>query len=77
VEIAFQQILARPATAVEKQECLAFLATQTQRFADPKSLTTFNAGVETHVPPAAVPHLRARENLIHVLLNHNDFVTIR
>ncbi len=77
VEISFQQVLARPATAVEKQSCLAFLAAQTQRFSDPKSLTSFNAGVDTHVPPATVPHLRARENLVHVLLNHNDFVTIR
>jgi hypothetical protein len=77
VEIAFQQVLARPATAVEKEACIAFLAAQTQRFSDPKSLTTFNAGVDTHVPPATIPHLRARENLVHVLLNHNDFVTVR
>ncbi len=27
--------------------------------------------------PAAEPGLRARENLVHVLFNHNDFVTIR
>ena len=26
---------------------------------------------------AADPRLRAKENLIHVLMNHNDFVTIR
>ena len=77
VDVAFQQVLARPATTVEKQACLEFLVAQTQRFSDPKSLTSFDAGVDTHVPPAAVPHLRARENLVHVLLNHNDFVTIR
>ncbi len=29
------------------------------------------------VPPAAVPAQRAREKLIHVLMNHNDFVTVR
>jgi len=23
------------------------------------------------------PSLRARENLVHALLNHNDFITIR
>ena len=27
--------------------------------------------------PASDPALRARENLVHVLFNHNDFVTIR
>ena len=77
IEIAFQQILTRPATPAEVQQCQEFLTAQTKRFSDPKSLTSFNAGVATPVPPATVPHLRARENLIHVLLNHNDFVTIR
>lgn len=77
VEVAFQQVLARPVNAIEKQECVNFLTAQTQRFSDPKTLTTFQAGVDTHVPPAAIPHLRARENLVHVLLNHNDFVSIR
>jgi hypothetical protein len=27
--------------------------------------------------PALDPHLRACENLVHVLMNHHDFVTIR
>ncbi len=77
VTIAFEQILARPATPHEVQECVAFLGAQTQRFVDTKGLTSFNGGVDTHVPPSPIPHLRARENLVHVLLNHNDFVTIR
>ena len=29
------------------------------------------------MPPSADPNQRARENLVHVLINHNDFVTIR
>lgn len=29
------------------------------------------------VPPSSEPEMRARENLIHVLFNHNEFVTIR
>jgi hypothetical protein len=33
--------------------------------------------MEREVEPAADPALRARENLVHVLFNHNDFVTIR
>lgn len=77
IGIAFEQILSRPATSQETHECTTFLATQTQRFADAKGLTSFVGGATTHVPPAAAPHQRARENLIHVLLNHNDFVTIR
>ena len=27
--------------------------------------------------PASAPELRARENLVQVLLNHHEFVTIR
>ena len=34
-------------------------------------------GPEAIVPPAADPAQRARENLVHVLFNHNDFVTVR
>ena len=34
-------------------------------------------GHPSTVPPAADPAHRAREDLVHVLLNHNDFVTIR
>jgi len=29
------------------------------------------------VPAAIEPHLRAREGLIHVLINHHEFVMIR
>ena len=29
------------------------------------------------VKPSEDAHLRARENLVHVLLNYNEFVTIR
>ena len=41
------------------------------------SLTPFARGPAAAVAPAADPAQRARENLVHVLFNHNDFVTIR
>jgi hypothetical protein len=34
-------------------------------------------GAAGEMKPESTPHLRARENLVHVLLNHTDFVTIR
>jgi hypothetical protein len=37
----------------------------------------FTSGPESQVKPSDDPHQRARENLVHVLLNHNDFVTVR
>lgn len=77
IEIGFLQVLSRPVTPAETQECKVFLESQTQRFSNAKDLTGFGAGLETSVKPSAIPHLRARENLIHVLLNHNEFVTVR
>jgi hypothetical protein len=77
VDAAFTQILSRPPTAEERAECEAFLVEQSQRFTQPQSLTPFTAGAASPVPAAAEPHARARENLVHVLLNHNDFLTVR
>src|SRR5207249_4101711 len=66
---AFEQVLGRPPTALERTECETFLREQTARLADKKHLSAFNAGEPNPVPPSADPHLRARENLIHVLMN--------
>ncbi len=77
VGIAFEQVLCRPPSAAERTECDKFLTDQAARFADPKLLTQFSTGTPSHVPAATNPQQRARENLVHVLLNHNDFLTIR
>ena len=77
VTTAFRHVLCRPASAEEVQECVTFLTEQAQRLAQPSSLTPFAAGDAAAVAPASDPHQRARENLVHVLLNHNDFVTVR
>lgn len=77
ITVAFEQILGRPPTAAERAECGKFLAEQAQKFADPKSLTQFATGAPSSVAASADIHQRARENLVHVLFNHNDFLTIR
>lgn len=77
VAAAFERILCRPVTEEERAACLEFLGEQAARFAKPAELVAFTAGEENAVKPAADPHRRARENLIHVLLNHNDFLTVR
>ncbi len=74
---AFNHILGRPPTTDEQTECETFLAEQTKRLADKTGLTAFTSGAASAVKPSADPQQRARENLVHVLLNHNDFVTIR
>ena len=50
---------------------------QAQPLCRPEALVAFTSGGENPVKPAADPQQRARENLIHVLLNHNDFLTVR
>jgi len=44
---------------------------------NPAKLTPFPPAPDTVTPPSADPAQRARESLIQVLFNHNDFVTIR
>ncbi|MEX2118835.1 MAG: PSD1 and planctomycete cytochrome C domain-containing protein [Pirellulales bacterium] len=77
ISAAFEQVLCRGPSAAERGECLRFLAGQARLLEDKEKLTGFAGGSPAEVPPSADPAQRARENLVHVLLNHNDFVTIR
>lgn len=74
---AFESVLNRTPTDEERSTCEQFLAEQARQFATKQSLTAFNSGTANPVKPSDDPQQRARENLIHVLLNHNDFLTIR
>ena len=58
---AFETILARPPTSAERAECQQALA----------EWTKLPPGKNTDAPQ------RARVNLVHALLNHNDFISIR
>ncbi|HEX2475077.1 MAG TPA: PSD1 and planctomycete cytochrome C domain-containing protein [Lacipirellulaceae bacterium] len=77
VEIAFEQILGRAASAAELTECRGFLTSQAELLGTPEKLTAITGGAKTPTPAADNAVQRARENLTHVLLNHNDFVTVR
>jgi len=74
---AFEQVLGRPPTAAERERCERFLREQAEVVKEPGKLQPFPPGPDAVTPPAADPGQRARENLIQVLYNHNDFVTIR
>ena len=76
--------IAGSAATVDQGRAYAFAAEQIalRRVADlvgrdPAKLTPFESGPKASVKPSADPVQRARESLVHVLLNHNDFVTIR
>ncbi len=75
--IAFERTLCRQPTDEERTTCRQFLKQQTQLLADSNQLTKFVSGPEVQTKPAEDPAQRARENLVQVLLNHNDFFTIR
>ncbi|HTU21550.1 MAG TPA: DUF1553 domain-containing protein [Gemmataceae bacterium] len=77
VKAAFEQVLTRLPTEQELTACQKFLRDQAALLAESKKMTTSPGTSISSVPPAADPVQRAREGLIHVLLNHNDFVTIR
>jgi mono/diheme cytochrome c family protein len=76
IQAAFEQILTHVPSPDETAACQKFLAGSTLLVQDMKQ-TPFPAGGQSKRPPATQPHLRARENLVLVLLSHNAFVTIR
>lgn len=77
VVIAFEQVLGRDPVTEERDACLEYLREQGERLGHPEGLSTFDSGPECAVAPSPEPHQRARENLVHVLMNHTDFLTIR
>jgi len=77
VPAAFERILGRAPSAAELAASNEYLASQAALYVDPSKLTSFTIGPDPALKPAADPAQRARESLVHVLLNHNDFVTIR
>jgi hypothetical protein len=76
VSAAFVRVLGRTPTAEEAERCEQFLKDQAALYAKPGKLTPFPSGPAV-TPPSNEPAQRAKEDLAHVLLNHNDFVTIR
>ncbi len=76
VRAAFEQVLSRPPTRAEVAECTAFLRERTEHYRQTK-LAPASGGAADGGLPSSDPGLRAREGLVHVLLNHHEFVTIR
>ena len=76
ITLAFETILSRVPSAEELTACLEFLEFQAKQLSVPERLTLLSAEAND-VAAATDPVQRARENLVLVLINHNDFVTIR
>jgi hypothetical protein len=76
VAAAFERVLNRAPSEEERTRCEEFLREQITLYSHPDKLTPFPAGPAVKAP-STIPAQRAREDLVHVLLNHNDFVTVR
>lgn len=63
---AFEKVLCRPPTDKELAECTAYLGNLISPMPSPDD-----------PKPAAEPSARLRESLVHVLMNHHEFVTLR
>ncbi|MDR3633815.1 MAG: PSD1 and planctomycete cytochrome C domain-containing protein [Isosphaeraceae bacterium] len=74
---AFERVLGREPTSDEQAACTQYLSEQASRLVDKAHLSAFASGPPGAVKPSGDPRQRARENLVHVLMNHNDFLTIR
>jgi len=59
---AFERLLSRTPTIDERQACREFMEKQMKAYETTKNVSK--------------PGLRARESLVRVLMNHNDFVTV-
>jgi hypothetical protein len=78
ITAAFEHVLTRAPTNDELQTCLGFLTQQTTRFeSEPDNYGATTGDSADLAKPSANPATRARENLVHVLLNHHEFVSIR
>ncbi|GAB5402938.1 MAG: DUF1553 domain-containing protein [Aureliella sp.] len=77
ISLAFERLMCRSVTDSELETCLAFLAHQQQLLAEPSKLTALPGKSLSQTRAAQTPEIRARESLIHTLVNHNDFVTLR
>ncbi|WP_417383335.1 PSD1 and planctomycete cytochrome C domain-containing protein [Gimesia sp.] len=73
---AFKLILSRAASTREQAVATAFLLRQ-QTLYPPEKSNTKSSDKRDYSQPADSPAARARESLVHALLSHNDFVTIR
>jgi len=78
VHNAFDLLLGRPPSANERKESQDYIREQAKLYASTSGLEPFDTGEKNEkVPPASDPRQRARESFVHVMFNHNEFVTIR
>ena len=78
IEAAFEQILSRPPTEIDRHICREFLQSRETVYRTAEATRRATSGDTPNAnAPSTNPRLHARENLIHSLFNHHDFVTVK
>jgi hypothetical protein len=77
VRAAFRQILSRDVSSDELVICTDFLEKREAAYRQAKTPKPSADLVKKAAAPSADPRIHARENLVHSLFNHHDFVTIK
>ncbi|MCX7422139.1 MAG: DUF1553 domain-containing protein [Planctomycetia bacterium] len=77
IRSAFERVLSRSPQPSEVAKIEPFLQRQATALTDISKLTPTTTGLNSSLAPSSDPRLRARENLVHVLLNYHEFVTVR
>ena len=77
VQAAFRQVLSRDVSSEELVICTGFLEKREAVYRQAKTPKPSADLVKTAAAPSADPRVHARENLVHSLFNHHDFVTIK
>ena len=77
IQAAFEQVLVRQPTEQESKICRDFLAAREKAYQLNDKVQTGTTKADDANQPSADPKLHARENLVHSLFNHHDFVTIK
>lgn len=76
-QAAFEQVLSRPASSQDLRISLAFLESREAAYRAKSQQSDQLVEPTDYSVSAADPGLHARENLIHALFNHHEFVTIK
>jgi hypothetical protein len=77
IDAAFEQVLARGPTAQERMVSAAFLRRQLSLFQRVNPAQLAAHGSSGPAAPSSDLAARAREDLVHSLFSHNDFITVR
>jgi hypothetical protein len=73
----FARTVGRSPSDEEQRLCQEFLEQQKSMLVDPSKLTPLVSAAKPTIQPASDAAQRSRESLTLVMLNHNDFVTLR